>query len=95
MRPLQVVGTAILGVGTWLAVDKRSFIHLTRFSTLKADVEVRDVVIFRLATNAEYCRVNRLPGHLLIAYRVMQMNGAINNAPNPGILDESSSDNLP
>ncbi|TRY71756.1 hypothetical protein TCAL_09985 [Tigriopus californicus] len=35
-----VCGTAILGVGTWLAVDKRSFIHLTRFSTLKADVEL-------------------------------------------------------
>lgn len=34
-----VVGSAVLCVGIWLAVDKTSFIHLTHFSTLDKNVE--------------------------------------------------------
>ncbi len=36
----QVCGSAILCVGCWLAVDKTSFIHLTKFQTLSDDVQV-------------------------------------------------------
>lgn len=34
-----VVGSAVLCVGIWLAVDKNSFIHLTRYSTFNGGVE--------------------------------------------------------
>lgn len=39
-----VVGSAVLCVGVWLAVDKASFIHLTRFSTLNEGVELNNQV---------------------------------------------------
>ena len=35
---LQVVGTAVLGVGVWLAVDTGSFITLTKLSSIKEQV---------------------------------------------------------
>ena len=38
---LQITGSAVLFIGVWLAVDKTSFIHLTRFSTLNTGVEVK------------------------------------------------------
>lgn len=34
-----VVGSAVLCIGIWLAVDKKSFIELTRFSTLNEGVQ--------------------------------------------------------
>ena len=36
----QVVGSAVLCVGIWLAVDKTSFINLAKFSTLNEGVQV-------------------------------------------------------
>jgi len=33
-----MVGSAVLCIGTWLAVDKNSFIHLTRYSTFNGGV---------------------------------------------------------
>lgn len=35
-----VVGSAVLCVGIWLAVDKKSFINLAKFSTLNEGVEI-------------------------------------------------------
>lgn len=37
-----VVGSAVLCVGIWLAVDKKSFINLAKFSTLNEGVQIGD-----------------------------------------------------
>ena len=42
---LQVVGSVVLCIGVWLAVDKTSFIHLTKFSQTHLDQGVQ-VIIF-------------------------------------------------
>lgn len=39
-----VVGSAVLCVGVWLAVDKTSFIHVTKFSSLNEGVEIDNQV---------------------------------------------------
>lgn len=39
-----IIGSGVLCVGIWLAVDKASFIHLTRFSTLNEGVEIENEV---------------------------------------------------
>ena len=38
---LQVVGSVVLCIGVWLAVDKTSFIHLTKFSQTHLDQGVQ------------------------------------------------------
>jgi tetraspanin-18 len=37
-----VIGSAVLCVGIWLAVDKTSFIHLTHFNTMNESVEIQN-----------------------------------------------------
>eukprot|EP00096_Caligus_rogercresseyi_P015736 TRINITY_DN820_c0_g1_i1.p1 TRINITY_DN820_c0_g1~~TRINITY_DN820_c0_g1_i1.p1 ORF type:complete len:293 (+),score=64.60 TRINITY_DN820_c0_g1_i1:181-1059(+) len=39
-----VVGSAVLCIGIWLAIDKASFIQLTRFSQINNGLEVQDEV---------------------------------------------------